>query len=103
VFPLRLRIYADCPASSSDPVMQLCGAAPGPQVIFARKAVIAISCYGVERILIFSKSLIIASIVSGLGGLLFGFDNIVISGAIPYVSELFRLDASGVGWVPAVP
>jgi MFS transporter, SP family, arabinose:H+ symporter len=53
--------------------------------------------------LIFSKSLIIASIVSGSGGLLFGFDNIVISGAIPYVSELFRLDASGVGWAAAAP
>jgi MFS transporter, SP family, arabinose:H+ symporter len=48
--------------------------------------------------LIFSKSLIIASIVSGLGGLLFGFDNIVISGAIPYVSQMYRLDATGVGW-----
>jgi SP family arabinose:H+ symporter-like MFS transporter len=30
--------------------------------------------------------------------LLFGYDNIVISGAIGYLSQLFRLDAAGVGW-----
>jgi SP family arabinose:H+ symporter-like MFS transporter len=30
--------------------------------------------------------------------LLFGYDNIVISGAIGYLSRLFRLDAAGVGW-----
>ena len=28
LFPLRLRIYADCPASSSDPVMQPCSVRP---------------------------------------------------------------------------
>jgi SP family arabinose:H+ symporter-like MFS transporter len=44
------------------------------------------------------KYLIIASTVSGLGGLLFGFDTIVISGAIPYITQLFHLDAAGVGW-----
>jgi MFS transporter, SP family, arabinose:H+ symporter len=42
--------------------------------------------------------LIIAASVSTLGGLLFGYDNIVISGAIGYLSRLFRLDAAGVGW-----
>jgi len=42
--------------------------------------------------------LIIASIVSSLGGLLFGYDNIVISGAIHYLGLYFRLDAVGVGW-----
>ena len=36
--------------------------------------------------------------MSGLGGLLFGFDSIVISGAIPYITQLFQLNASGVGW-----
>jgi SP family arabinose:H+ symporter-like MFS transporter len=36
--------------------------------------------------------------VSTLGGLLFGYDNIVISGAIGYLSQLFHLDAPGVGW-----
>jgi SP family arabinose:H+ symporter-like MFS transporter len=33
-----------------------------------------------------------------LGGLLFGYDNIVISGAIGYLSERFHLDAAGIGW-----
>jgi len=42
--------------------------------------------------------LIIAATVSTLGGLLFGYDNIVISGAIGYLSQLFHLDAAGVGW-----
>ncbi len=43
-------------------------------------------------------SLIIAASVSALGGLLFGYDNIVISGAIHYLSLCFNLDAAGVGW-----
>jgi SP family arabinose:H+ symporter-like MFS transporter len=42
--------------------------------------------------------LIIAATVSTLGGLLFGYDNIVISGAIGFLSQLFYLDASGIGW-----
>ena len=42
--------------------------------------------------------LIIAATVSTLGGLLFGYDNIVISGAIGYLSRLFHLDAAGIGW-----
>ena len=42
--------------------------------------------------------LIIAASVSALGGLLFGYDNIVISGAIHYLSLCFNLDAAGVGW-----
>ena len=29
---------------------------------------------------------------------LFGYDNIVISGAIGYLSQLFHLDAAGIGW-----
>jgi len=41
---------------------------------------------------------VIAAVVSTLGGLLFGYDNIVISGAIGYLSELFHLDAAGIGW-----
>ena len=40
----------------------------------------------------------IAATVSTLGGLLFGYDNIVISGAIGYLSRLFHLDAAGTGW-----
>ena len=42
--------------------------------------------------------LVIAASVSTLGGLLFGYDNIVISGAIGYLSQLFHLDAAGIGW-----
>jgi SP family arabinose:H+ symporter-like MFS transporter len=42
--------------------------------------------------------LMIAATVSSLGGLLFGYDNIVISGAIGYLSRLFHLDAAGIGW-----
>jgi len=45
-----------------------------------------------------TSSLIIAASVSTLGGLLFGYDNIVISGAIGYLSELFHLNAAGIGW-----
>jgi SP family arabinose:H+ symporter-like MFS transporter len=42
--------------------------------------------------------LVIAATVSTLGGLLFGYDNIVISGAIGYLSRFFHLDAAGIGW-----
>jgi len=42
--------------------------------------------------------LVVAASVSTLGGLLFGYDNIVISGAIGYLSRLFHLDAAGMGW-----
>ena len=45
--------------------------------------------------------LIIAATVSTLGGLLFGYDNIVISGAIGSLSQLFHLDAAGIGWAAA--
>ena len=33
-----------------------------------------------------------------MGGLLFGYDNIVISGAIGYLSQRFQLDPAGIGW-----
>ena len=42
--------------------------------------------------------LAMALAVSTLAGLLFGYDNIVISGAIGYLRNLFHLDAAGVGW-----
>jgi len=42
--------------------------------------------------------LLIAASVAGLGGVLFGYDNIVISGAIRYLSQCFHLDVVGVGW-----
>ncbi len=40
----------------------------------------------------------VATLVSSLGGFLFGYDNIVISGAIAYLSRYFHLDAAGTGW-----
>lgn len=40
----------------------------------------------------------IAVSVSTLGGFLFGYDNIVISGAIGYLTKAFGLDAAGIGW-----
>jgi MFS transporter, SP family, arabinose:H+ symporter len=45
-----------------------------------------------------SAPLVIAASVATLGGFLFGYDNIVISGAIGFLSQLFHLDAAGVGW-----
>lgn len=42
--------------------------------------------------------LIVAAIVSSLGGFLFGYDNIVISGAIRYLGQCFSLNAIGIGW-----
>ena len=42
--------------------------------------------------------LVLAASVSSLGGFLFGYDNIVISGAIGYLTKSFHLDAAGTGW-----
>jgi SP family arabinose:H+ symporter-like MFS transporter len=38
------------------------------------------------------------SITAALGGLLFGFDTAIISGAIPYIKSYFKLDAVTLGW-----
>ena len=43
-------------------------------------------------------SLVLATCVSSLGGFLFGYDNIVISGAIAYLKQFFQLDEAGTGW-----
>jgi SP family arabinose:H+ symporter-like MFS transporter len=43
-------------------------------------------------------ALVNAAAVSALGGFLFGYDNIVISGAIKYLAAAFRLDEADVGW-----
>ena len=37
-------------------------------------------------------------IVVALGGVLFGFDLVIISGAIPFFTKYFRLDAFNTGW-----
>jgi MFS transporter, SP family, arabinose:H+ symporter len=42
--------------------------------------------------------LIISTLVSALGGFLFGYDNIVISGAIGHLTKYYGLDPAGVGW-----
>ena len=42
------------------------------------------------------------SIVAALGGLLFGFDTAVISGAIPYITTYFKLDEYALGGVVSV-
>jgi SP family arabinose:H+ symporter-like MFS transporter len=43
-------------------------------------------------------SLWIATAVSSLGGFLFGYDNIVISGAIGHLSKYFQLQPASIGW-----
>jgi MFS transporter, SP family, arabinose:H+ symporter len=42
--------------------------------------------------------LIISTLVSALGGFLFGYDNIVISGAIGHLAKYYGLDPVGIGW-----
>ena len=42
--------------------------------------------------------LAVSTLVSALGGFLFGYDNIVISGAIGHLSKHYGLDAVGIGW-----
>ncbi len=44
------------------------------------------------------KFIIAVSLVAALGGLLFGFDTAIISGAIPYISPYFHLDEYSLGW-----
>jgi sugar porter (SP) family MFS transporter len=43
-----------------------------------------------------------ATLVGALGGLLFGFDTVVISGIIDAVTRLYRLSAYGKGWTVAI-
>src|ERR1700749_4595095 len=40
----------------------------------------------------------IATVVSSLGGFLFGYDNIVISGAIGHLAKYFELQPASIGW-----
>jgi SP family arabinose:H+ symporter-like MFS transporter len=42
--------------------------------------------------------LIVSTLVSSLGGFLFGYDNIVISGAIGHLSTYFHLQTVAIGW-----
>lgn len=43
-------------------------------------------------------AIVVLSSVAALGGLLFGFDTAIISGAIPFIKVYFSLDAAGLGW-----
>lgn len=45
-----------------------------------------------------TRFIIIISMVAALGGLLFGFDTAIISGAIPYITPYFKLDGYSLGW-----
>src|SRR5678815_1637352 len=42
--------------------------------------------------------IIAVSAIAALGGLLFGFDTAVISGAIPYIRATFELTDYSLGW-----
>ena len=42
--------------------------------------------------------IVLVSAVAALGGLLFGFDTAIISGAIPYISSYFGMDEYMLGW-----
>src|SRR5437879_5037345 len=43
-------------------------------------------------------ALLVATAVSSLGGFLFGYDNIVISGAIGHLAKYFQLAPASIGW-----
>jgi len=45
-----------------------------------------------------TRFIIIISTVAALGGLLFGFDTAIISGAIPYITSYFGLGGFSLGW-----
>lgn len=51
-----------------------------------------------RRIVAGRFALFLATAVSFLGGFLFGYDNIVISGAIGHLSKYFRLEPAAIGW-----
>src|SRR6476659_4713412 len=42
--------------------------------------------------------ILLVSGVAALGGLLFGFDTAIISGAIPYIRDYFTMDEYMLGW-----
>jgi len=45
-----------------------------------------------------TAALVVSTLVSSLGGFLFGYDNIVISGAIGHLSKYFQLEPLAIGW-----
>src|ERR1700759_4093361 len=72
---------------------------PPPEEVIPLSSVSNLSAHSSTTDSGYSRApLFIAASVSALGGLLFGYDNIVISGAIHYLALCFNLDAAGVGW-----
>ncbi len=51
-----------------------------------------------QHIAVNKKFILLVSFVAALGGLLFGFDTAIISGAIPYIKEFFNMDEYVLGW-----
>ncbi|MEX0566455.1 sugar porter family MFS transporter [Raoultella terrigena] len=45
------------------------------------------------------RNVLLISIVTAVGGFLFGFDNGSISGSVGFLQSKFTLDANGIGWV----
>ncbi|MFD1801104.1 sugar porter family MFS transporter [Mixta tenebrionis] len=45
------------------------------------------------------RNVLLISLVTAVGGFLFGFDNGSISGSVGFLQERFTLDADGIGWV----
>jgi len=48
------------------------------------------------------KFILLVSFTAALGGLLFGFDTAIISGAIPYITSFFQLNEFSLGWAVSV-
>ena len=47
------------------------------------------------------SALLLSTVVASLAGFLFGYDNIVVSGAIGYLAAYYRLSTIAVGWAAA--
>ncbi|ALQ46845.1 sugar porter family MFS transporter [Raoultella ornithinolytica] len=48
---------------------------------------------------VWMRNVLLISIVTAVGGFLFGFDNGSISGSVGFLQNRFALDADGIGWV----
>ena len=45
------------------------------------------------------SNILLIAIIAATGGLLFGFDTGVISGALPFLKEYWHLDDSNIEWI----
>ncbi len=48
------------------------------------------------------KFILLVSLVAALGGLLFGYDTAIISGAVPFIRDYFQLNPTMLGWAISV-